>query len=246
MTVLAEPPALAPRRVHEVCGAAAAGFAAAQAGLRCGPLLWILAPDGEGRPARERPDAYGLTRFFDPGRLILVEPRRDQEVYWAMEEALRAGAASLVIAETPARGPLSAADLTRSRRLQLAAEAGGATGLLITRLRAAENSNAAETRWRAEPAPCWGQSADMCCDLPSASACASEPPPLWDWRLLKNKRGPLGRWRVRWLGAAARAADNSVNQAPLRHGSAADRLPQSAPHPLALAAPGGGGARAAA
>ena len=219
MTPEAGPPALAPGRMHEACGPAAAAFAAAQAGLSSyagAPLLWILAPGGA-----ERPDPYGLARFLDPGRLILVEARREEEVYWAMEEALRSGAAPFVIAEAPTRGRLSGADLTRSRRLQLAAETGGATGLLIIGEPAAANSNAAETRWRASFAPSPGETG-----------------PVWEWRLLKNKRGPLGCWRLRWLGPPHATFDS--------HDPNAFQRPAGAPHPLALAAPGRGRARAAA
>ena len=303
------PPALADGRAHEVCGAAADAFAAFQAGLRGGPLIWILPPPRSGWPAAglERPDPYGLARFLDPGRLILVETRADEQVFWAMEEALRSAAAPCVIARTPARGPLAAADLTRGRRLQLAAEASGALGLLLlggaAEESAAPRSSAAETRWRAEPLLSRAVSPNLSpvlqpCEPPPASASfasssfasssfasshpasspfAGSPPPAsvaasisertvwgreswerpvweapsWEWRLLKNKRGPLGRWRLR-LRRAYRPA--SLNQ-PFAHDLDSASLPsdafaasavQDAAPALALAASSDGGACAAA
>lgn len=167
------PPALRPGRLHEVAGPAAPSFAAAQVALRRGPVIWILPPR-----AAERPDGFGLAAFFDPARLILAEAVEPLDVYWAMEEALRSGAAPLVIA-----APLMPPGLTISRRLQLAAEAGGggATGLLLLPESALAANDAAETRWRASA-------------LPSSPDGA----PRWRWECRKNKRGPHGAWAMRW------------------------------------------------
>lgn len=156
-------PPLRPGRAHEAMGPAARVFAAALIGAGRGPALWICNP----RP-RERLDPYGLARFCDPGRLILVETREAVDVFWAMEEGLRSGALGVVIAES--RKP---ATLTQGRRLQLAAEAGGGVGLLLGPDNAPKNT-AAETRWRIAPMPGGG----------------------WLWELAKNKRGPVAAWRV--------------------------------------------------
>lgn len=181
----AAPPELRAGRTHEVVGPAARAFAAAQAARLGGraPVVWIAPPGAEGL------DPYGLAAFFDPGRLILVAPPRREDGFWALEEALRSGAAGLAVAEAPA-----APDLRRSRRLQLAAEAGGGVGLVLAP-EGALVANAAETRWRAEPAPCWA--------APGAPP-PSPPPPQarWRWELTKNRRGPLGRWRVDWRAGA--------------------------------------------
>ncbi|WP_233545084.1 hypothetical protein [Pseudooceanicola sediminis] len=60
------------------------------------------------------------------------------------EEALRAGALSCVLIEIT-RSPACA----RGRRLQLAAKAGGTTGLRL--IPVGMDSDAAETRWRWRP-----------------------------------------------------------------------------------------------
>lgn len=172
---------LQPGRAHEVSGAASIVFAALQAGARQGPVVWI-----DGRRPEGRIDPYGLTPFIDPERLILIDAPSEADVFWAMEECLRSGAAPTVIG---AAG--RAADLTQSRRLQLAAEAGAAaaeTGAAPLAIQitpqSAQNtagSPAAETRWLAEPAPSWVEGRGR---------------PRWVWTLLKNKRGPLGAWLV--------------------------------------------------
>ena len=79
-------------------------------------------------------------------RLHLVEARSETDLLWTAEEALRARPVSLVIA-TPEK-PIS---LTAGRRLQLAAEAGGTTGLML--IQEGRGSNAAETRWKCDPLP---------------------------------------------------------------------------------------------
>ncbi len=160
-------PPLLPHRVHEVCGPGAHGFAVIQAALhKGGPVLWIGA-----RHAPERLFPPGLVPVLDPSRLIAVETRSETDLLWATEEGLRAGPLALVVA-CPDK-PLS---LTAGRRLQLAAEAGRTTGLLLVRMGA--GSNAAETRWQAAPLfqDAGGQ----------------------EWSLVKNKRGAHGTWIVRW------------------------------------------------
>ena len=152
-----------PGRCHEATGAGRRGFAAMLARGFRGPVVWIAPPWREGLAPQ------GVAAFFDPARLVVVRPDSDRDVWWAMEEALRSGAAPLVVAEVE-----RPADLTQSRRLQLAAEAGPATGICLFTGRPA--ANAAETRWRITP-------------LPGAGS-------RQDWTCLKNKRGPTGSWQV--------------------------------------------------
>ncbi|WP_299440448.1 hypothetical protein [uncultured Rhodospira sp.] len=130
--------------------AAALGFAALMAARlavhRRGAVLWCLrqgSPDDTLYPP-------GLARFgLPPRRLILARAEDDGQVLWGMEEGLRTPGLAAVVGQ--ARG----VDLTAGRRLQLAAEAGGVTGLLLAsagRGRAA-GSVAATTRWRVVPVP---------------------------------------------------------------------------------------------
>jgi protein ImuA len=77
-------------------------------------------------------------------RLHLIRPANETDLLWAAEEALRSEGVGLVIAEP--EKPLS---LIAGRRLQLAAEAGRTTGLML--IREGQGSNAAETRWHCAP-----------------------------------------------------------------------------------------------
>jgi cell division inhibitor SulA/protein ImuA len=70
-------------------------------------------------------------------RLLLVHPRTREEHLWAVEASLRAGACAAVLAWPP-----QAVTASQLRRWQLAAEMGGAVGVLFQR-RDIDNSPAA-------------------------------------------------------------------------------------------------------
>lgn len=63
----------------------------------------------------------------DLSRLLLIHPRNRADHLWALEHSLRSGACAAVLAW------VGAAEAGHLRRLQLAAEAGGATGFLFQR-----------------------------------------------------------------------------------------------------------------
>lgn len=163
--------ALAPARMHEAEGRGRRAFALFQAARHPGPLVWIW-------PAHlpEHPLPQGLPAGVAE-RLILLRPAGEVDLLWTVEEALRNPAVGLVIAE-----PQQPMGLTAGRRLQLAAEAGRTTGLMLTATGA--GSNATETRWRCEP--CAG-SADST---------------LHRWSVNKNKKGTLGDWVLNWNGTS--------------------------------------------
>ncbi|MBM1817504.1 hypothetical protein JQW92_20175 [Sulfitobacter pseudonitzschiae] len=158
---------LRPARVHEVCGAGAMGFAAIAAR---GPVLWI-------REAwlSDTLTPQGLLPLFDPSQLLLARPKDQMDALAVAEEALKDGALPYVVLEITR--PL---DLREGRRVQLAAKAGGTTGVCII----PENmgSNASETRWRATP----------------VFEPERQDSTLMRWETIKNKSGTLGVWHVRW------------------------------------------------
>lgn len=163
---------LRPARVHEVCGPGATGFAVMAGAGIAGPMIWI----SEGRrPGQLNPVA--LSRFLDPGRLLLARTRDQVETLAVAEEALRDGAAPLVVAETTR--PLS---LREGRRLQLAAKNGGTTGLCLIPDADGMGSNAAETRWH----------------VTQIFDDTNDGLPRTRWRLVKNKSGTIGARDVRW------------------------------------------------
>ena len=173
------------RRVHEAEGRGRRAFALFQAVRHPGPLVWIA-------PAHipELPMLRGLPRGVGE-RLHLLRPSGETDLLWCVEEALRAAPVSLVIAEP--EKPLS---LTAGRRLQLAAEAGRTTGLML--IREGAGSNATETRWNCEP-----------------MASLSPDSTLHHWSLSKNKKGTTGSWFLNWNGTTA--AVHMVSEARQRH-----------------------------
>jgi protein ImuA len=132
---------LALGRVHEVIGearsevrdAAPFGFAAALVTRlmeKGGDVLWC---PRAANPHGGMLSACGLAGLgLDPGRIIMVKTRDDVDRLWVMEEALGCAGLTAVVAELgPARRGAQTRDSVSCRRLQLAAEASGVTGVLL-------------------------------------------------------------------------------------------------------------------
>ncbi len=193
--------------VHEVQGAygdgASPGFCAAllarlsqlkgtglEGVVDAAPVLWLEAGQGLYLPGLAQ---YGL----QPGQLFLVSNiRKSADRLWVLEEALRCGALAGVVAE------LDAADFTASRRLQLAAEAGNTTGLvLVERNRRGKTDQgssgqgsygmaSAVTRWQVDTMP------SMACRLNSGPPGVGDP--CWDVALTHSRGGRPDRWALSW------------------------------------------------
>lgn len=189
---------LARAALHEVlaaepgCGAA---FAAVLLGRTGGTVLWIAA--GADALTAWPP---GLARFgLLPANLILLRAEHWSDALWAMEEALRcpAVAGALLAPDWSGDPAAHAPDLTASRRLQLAAEAGGGIGLLLRpdpHIKTGANppASAAASRWRIAAHN-------------SAGAGQGMGDPCWRLELLRLRGGrPGGPWTVTWRAAAGR------------------------------------------
>lgn len=174
-------------QVHELArdgpgqSGAVTGFATALLGRRigAGPILWC------GRHL----DLYGpgLSGLgLDPGRLILARPRSQADLLWTMEEGLRTRGLAAVVGEVA-----GAVDLGASRRLQLAAEAGGGLGLVLDGVPAGDGSglaaNALTTRWRVAALPA-GSTAE---GIGIGRA-------RWRLSLWRCRGGSPGIWDVEW------------------------------------------------
>jgi protein ImuA len=107
-----------------------------------GTLLWCRQASGADAPLY----APALAAWFDPARLLMVTARRDEDLFWAMEEGLRTPGITAVVGET------RAADPTAGRRLSLAAEKNGVPALLL-RPQPAPPQSVCATRWRVASAP---------------------------------------------------------------------------------------------
>lgn len=147
------------------------------------------------------PYGIGLDLFGLPARqLVVLRARRAIDALFAMEESLKCRALASVVAELLD----DSADLTATRRLSLAARAHDGLGLLL-RHRATAMPSAAMTRW--EVAAATG-ARDAYGGIGATSFLLS---------LVKNRRGPCGRFRVAWSHhelAFVEAADPVAVAAP--------------------------------
>jgi|GEM_PF-1447306 len=163
--------------VHEVqsrglaCGIAFAAWLAGRAAD--GPLVYV-ASEARLHPLGLLP--YGIA----PERWVHITPRSSLELAWATLEALRCPRVSAVLAV------VRAADLTLCRRWQLAAEASGATGFLLTDSVAKSAIASVITRWRI--------------DSIAAPAQATFAEPGWRINLAYCRGGRPAQWDVAWRG----------------------------------------------
>ena len=122
-----------------------------------------------------------------PERLITVAAASGRDALWAMEEALRCRGVGVVIGEVRPRG----IDQVATRRLALAAAAGGTLGLLL-RNAPDDAPSAAATRWIIGAAP----------SVPSSESDDERwhgvGPPRLTAHLVRNRRGYLGAWILEW------------------------------------------------
>lgn len=138
-------------RVHEACGLSRHTFAMWIAAKTQGTVIWIA-------PAwtKDKLSSDGVSQWINPARLLFVTPKRGEDILWTIEEVLRSGAVSLVVADMP-----DIPGLTQIRRMQLAAETGGQarqvrpTGLLLTPGKG--GAAGVETRWHMSPRQGHGQ-----------------------------------------------------------------------------------------
>ncbi|MGE3148959.1 MAG: ImuA family protein [Pseudorhodoplanes sp.] len=152
----------------------------ASGGPRARPVLWLQTDF-----ARLEAGALygpGFAAFGLPmQRLIVLRAPRAADLLWAMEEALRCRALGAVVAELTH----DSADLTATRRLSLAAREGGGFGLLLHH-HPCLALTAAATRFEIA-------------SLPGPSdAHGGLSPTTFTLRLVKNRRGPCGRWTIIW------------------------------------------------
>lgn len=162
--------------IHEVKGASLANAIAFSSILSArlagdqGNILYF-APDRSLHPLGLLPYVVKLNQ------VLHVSARRRQDLAWAVMEALRCSQVSAVIAL------VDGLDLTESRRLQLAAEASGATGFLLGNAASAPIASPI-TRWRVSSVI--GKSGQRFDE------------PVWLLDLLYCRGGRPGSWTLEW------------------------------------------------
>lgn len=144
------------------------------------PVLWCQAS-----PARTEfgtIHGHGLKAFgLDPGAFLFVQARHNRDVLWALEEGARTAGLLAVV------GEVGTASFTESRRLTLAAAAGG-TPVLLLRAHDDRMASAAETCWRVAAVP--GAADPFVTNAPGN--------PRWRIELSRCRGGRPGAWTVEW------------------------------------------------
>ena len=107
-----------------------------------------------------------------PDRIIFIQIRKDRDILWAMEEALKCSGLAAVVAE------LQDLNFAQSRRLQLAVENNRITGFVLRKDSKKISTTACVARWRISPLPSFTEKG-----LPGVGF------PQWQVELLKVKNG---------------------------------------------------------
>jgi protein ImuA len=189
--------------VHEVFAeagrqsAAATGFVAGLAGRAAArrPLVWVRQDFTEIESGAL--SMSGLAELgLDPCLLVTVRAADVDTALRTAADALACEALGVVVLEV--WGEARQLDLVASRKLTLAAQASGVTGLLL-RVAAEPQPSTAETRWivRAAHSP---PAAPLVPAVPlmPAAPWSAWGAPVFDAQLVRNRHGPVGRWIMEW------------------------------------------------
>jgi protein ImuA len=221
---------LALAAMHEVFAegrqsAAATGFIMGLAGLASlagraaarRPLVWIRQNFAEIESGAL--SMAGLAELgLDPRRVVTVRAADVDAALRTAADALACDALGAVVLEV--WGEVRQFDLVASRKLTLAAQASGVTGLLL-RVAAQPQPSTAETRWivRAAHSP------------PAATAAPGSAwgAPVFDAQLVRNRHGPVGRWIMEWK------CDECLFAKPSAYPQPVAAAPTHRPHQAAIA-----------
>jgi protein ImuA len=183
--------------VHEVFAdagrqsAAATGFVAGLAGRVAArrPLVWVRQDFTEIESGAL--SMSGLTELgLDPRLVVTVRAADVDTALRTAADAFACDAIGAVVLEV--WGEARQLDLVASRKLTLAAQASGVTGLVL-RMAAEPLPSTAETRWivRAAHSP---PASPFVLAAPGSAWGA----PVFDAQLVRNRHGPVGRWIMEW------------------------------------------------
>ena len=192
-------------------GAAATGFVAGLAGRLAArrPLVWVRQDFTEIESGAL--SMSGLAELgLDPRLLVTVRATDVDSALRTAADALACDALGVVVLEV--WGETRQFDLVASRKLTLAAQASGVTGLLL-RMAAEPQPSTAETRWIVRAA-----------HSPPASSWSAWGAPVFDAQLVRNRHGPVGRWIMEWK------CDECLFSKPAAHPQPVAAAPAHRPH----------------
>lgn len=139
-----------------------------------GAAIWVSASRTIFPPALR---SFGIS----PERIAFIDLKKERDVLWAIEEALKCNGLAAVV------GELKQLDFTTSRRLQLAVEQSKVTGFVLRDHSPQLNTTACIARWKITSLP--SKTND---GLPGIGN------PKWNVELLKVRNGKPGSWQVEW------------------------------------------------
>ncbi|PWT73523.1 MAG: Error-prone repair protein ImuA [Bacteroidetes bacterium] len=117
----------------------------------------------------------------EPHQIIFIDLKKEKDVMYAVEEALKCTRIAAVI------GELKDITFKESRRLQLAAEQSRVTGFLVRHQPKIVNTIACVSRWRIT-----SSRSELADGLPGVGF------PRWNVELLKVRNGKPGIWQLEW------------------------------------------------
>lgn len=129
----------------------------------------------------------------EPDRVIFIDLKRERDVLWVTEEALKCEGLSAVVAE------LQDINIAQSRRLQLAVESSKITGFILRPNLNKTKTSTCVARWRISPIP--SETED---GLPGVGF------PRWQVELLKVRNGNPGVWKIEWASRSFVSLDEKV------------------------------------
>jgi len=161
-----------------------------------GTTMWISTSRKLFPPALK---AYGI----EPDRFVFVDIKKEKDVMWAMDEALKCDALSAVV------GEMQELTFTESRRLQLAVEKSRVTGFVLRTNPRKINTTACVSRWKITP-----MHSEPIDGMPGIGF------PQWKVELLRIRNGKPGTWELRWengrFNNVFKEENLKLDEAPLR------------------------------
>ena len=144
-----------------------------------GCILWISPSQKIFPPALKW---FGI----QPHQVLFLHAKKQNDVSWAINEALKCSSLSAVVGEMPEMS------LTASRRFQLTIEGAG-VGCFIIRNKPKNLLTTAVSRWHIQPMP-----SKVEYNFPGIGH------PRWNVRLLKVRNGQPGSWDIEWANGEFR------------------------------------------
>ena len=141
---------------------------------RNGICIWISSFENVFPPALK---LFGV----EPDKIVFIHVKRQKEILWVMEEALKCDGLAAVV------GEIAEINFTETRRLQLAVEKSRVTGFIIRNKPRSINITACVSRWRISHIP-----SELKNNLPGVGF------PRWDIELLKIRNGKPGSWKMEY------------------------------------------------